>query len=583
MAKKISGLVGKIHQGDCVEGLKNIPAGSVDLAFADPPFNIGFKYDQYKDRLKDDQYLEWSRQWMAQVHRALKPNGTFWLAIGDEYAAELKVEAQKIGFHCRSWVIWYYTFGVNCKKKFTRSHAHLFHFVKDKQDFVFNHEDMDLRVPSARRLIYNDSRASSKGRMPDDTWILRPQELVDGFNPDEDTWHFPRVAGTFKERAGFHGCQMPEQLLGRIIRACSQENDIVIDPFSGSSTTVAVAKKLGRRFCAFELSKDYVRLGRKRLQRIVAGDPLDGSPEPSMKNLMAKEEKGNNDPNSKEQMSLLPNEQTIHDELACELDGIIEAFGNSSRGYSTDRLIADPILNEDFQMHCDRLSIPGSCAERNRFLFRARKAGKFNTYNVQTKLRTNIDWKQISTYIYASEIAWRQIANKYCMSLEEIFCDPRIAAQFDDLASKFAPGFQPLDYRWAAMKLRKEGSYARKRAALRAPKDFGIAQMNHGLKKQKGILVSDLKINSIDSGPGVYLIREPDGKALYAGETNQLAARLTRTFDESGPRSQWLQRSEALEIFYQPVESIADYPFARQSWLLKWHRPQWNSVRELSA
>lgn len=583
MVKKISDLVGEIHQGDCVEGLKAIPKGVVDLAFADPPFNIGFEYDQYEDRLEDSQYLQWSRQWMAQVHRVLKPNGTFWLAIGDEYAAELKIEAQKLGFHCRSWVIWYYTFGVNCKKKFTRSHAHLFHFVKDKKNFVFNHEDMDLRVPSARRLIYNDARASSTGRMPDDTWILRPQELVNGFNPEEDTWHFPRVAGTFKERAGFHGCQMPEQLLGRIIRACSNENDIVIDPFSGSSTTVAVAKKLGRQFCAFELSKDYVRLGRERLARAVAGDNLDGSPEPSMRNLLKEEAQSQGKPVQEKQLSLLPNEEAIHDELASELSGIIEAFANSSRGYSTDRLMADPVLNEDFQTQCDRLSIPGTHAERNRFLLRARKAGRLRAFNIRTTTRTNIDWKQVRPFIYASEIAWRQVSNKYCMGLEEMFCDPRIAVQFDDIAAKFAPGFQPLDYRWAAMKLRKEGSFARKRAALYAPKDFGILEMGKRLKKKSGVLVSELSLDEIDSGPGVYLIRQPDGKALYAGETNHLAARLRRTFGDNGPRSQWLQRSENLEIFTHPVESIFDYPFARQSWLLKWHRPEWNSVRELSA
>ena len=131
MSSKVSQLFGKIHLGDCIKGLKEVPSGSVELAFADPPFNIGFEYDEYDDRLEDEQYRDWSRKWMGQIHRVLKDDGTFWLAIGDEYAAELKVEAQAIGFHCRSWVIWYYTFGVNCKKKFTRSHAHLFHFVKD--------------------------------------------------------------------------------------------------------------------------------------------------------------------------------------------------------------------------------------------------------------------------------------------------------------------------------------------------------------------------------------------------------------------------------------------------------------------
>ena len=83
--------MGRLHQGDCIEGLKAVPDGSVDLAFADPPFNIGYDYDVYRDRKAADDYLDWSRRWGEQVVRVLKPDGTFWLAIGDEYAAELKV------------------------------------------------------------------------------------------------------------------------------------------------------------------------------------------------------------------------------------------------------------------------------------------------------------------------------------------------------------------------------------------------------------------------------------------------------------------------------------------------------------
>jgi site-specific DNA-methyltransferase (adenine-specific) len=207
----------------------------------------------------------------------LKPNGTFWLAIGDDYAAELKVLSQDLGFHCRSWVIWYYTFGVNCKYKFSRSHTHMFHFVKHKKNFTFNRES--ILVPSARQLVYADKRAAD-GRLPDDTWVLRPQDLTDGFNPDEDVWYFPRVAGTFKEREGFHGCQMPEQVLGRIIKVSSNPGDLVLDPFSGSATTVAVAKKLGRQFVAFDISDEYITRGLSRLDAIKVGDPLDGSPEP---------------------------------------------------------------------------------------------------------------------------------------------------------------------------------------------------------------------------------------------------------------------------------------------------------------
>src|SRR4029453_7430514 len=106
--------------------------------------------------------------WGARVFGVLKPDGTFWLAIGDEYAAELKILFHReLKLALRSWVIWYYTFGVNCKKKFTRSHAHLFYFVKDPRNFTFN-EDA-IRVPSARQLVYADKRANPKGRLPDDT------------------------------------------------------------------------------------------------------------------------------------------------------------------------------------------------------------------------------------------------------------------------------------------------------------------------------------------------------------------------------------------------------------------------------
>ncbi len=270
-----------VYHQDCIAGLKKVEDGTVDLAFADPPFNIGYDYDVYEDRLKREHYLDWSRQWTAEVVRVLKPEGTFWLAIGDEYAAELKVMLQdEHNLVCRSWIVWYYTFGVNCKNKFSRSHAHLFYMVKDAEKFTFNAEDPAVRVPSARQLVYADGRANPKGRLPDDTWILRPQDVPDGFQPHEDTWYFPRVCGTFSERAGWHGCQMPERLLGRIILACSNEGDLVLDPFGGSGTTLAVAKKLKRRFLGFELSAEYAKQIRKRLGRIQPGDPLEGVPDP---------------------------------------------------------------------------------------------------------------------------------------------------------------------------------------------------------------------------------------------------------------------------------------------------------------
>jgi site-specific DNA-methyltransferase (adenine-specific) len=268
-----------IHHGDCISGLRQLASETIDLAFADPPFNIGYDYDVYDDKQSYHSYLEWTRQWMTEVCRVLKPTGTFWIAIGDEYAAEIKLLAQdQLKLACRSWVIWYYTFGVNCTKKFNRSHAHLFHFVKDCRRYTFN--ENEIRVPSARQLVYADGRAHPAGRLPDDTWILRPQDVPNGFAAEQSTWYFPRVAGTFKERMGFHGCQMPEQLLGRIIRACSNPGDVVLDPFAGSGTTLAVAKKLGRKWIGFELSQEYAQRATARIKKAVEGQPLEGAPEP---------------------------------------------------------------------------------------------------------------------------------------------------------------------------------------------------------------------------------------------------------------------------------------------------------------
>ncbi len=269
----------RLIAGDCLASFPSLEAGSIDLVFADPPFNIGYDYDVYDDRRDPSHYLDWTRKWAQEVYRVLKPAGTFWLAIGDEYAAELKlIFHRELGLTLRSWVIWYYTFGVNCTRKFSRSHAHLFYFVKDPKRFTFN--DEVIRVPSARQLVYADARADPRGRLPDDTWILRPQDVPGGFTPDQDTWYVPRVCGTFKERAGWHGCQMPEQLLGRIIKVCSDANDVVLDPFAGSGTTLAVAKKLGRQWLGYDMSTDYVAKAESRLTKIKVSDALDGAEDP---------------------------------------------------------------------------------------------------------------------------------------------------------------------------------------------------------------------------------------------------------------------------------------------------------------
>jgi DNA modification methylase len=257
----------QVLSGDCVELLERVPAGSVDLAFADPPFNIGYDYDHYDDRRGREEYLEWAERWLGAVRRVLKPSGSFFLAIGDEYVAEHKVRLDALGLTMRNWIVWHYTFGVHCEKKFSRSHAHILYYVVDPKRYTFNADA--IRVPSARQTTYADRRANPKGKVPDDTWVLRPQEDERFFQAATDTWYVSRVCGTFKERVD-HPCQMPEALLERIVRVASNPGDVVLDPFAGSGTTLAAAKRLRRRFLGMELSENYAGQVRQRLDAVGA-------------------------------------------------------------------------------------------------------------------------------------------------------------------------------------------------------------------------------------------------------------------------------------------------------------------------
>ncbi|MCS6866031.1 MAG: site-specific DNA-methyltransferase [Gemmataceae bacterium] len=252
--------------GDCIEVLAGFPEHTFDLVFADPPFNIGYRYDLYNDRRSRKEYLDWAKTWIAACVRVLKPTGSFFLAIGDEFAAEHKILLDEAGLHWRNWIIWHYTFGVACTKKFNRSHAHILYYVRDPKRYTF-HADA-IRVKSARISTYADARANPAGKLPDDTWVLRPQESEEHFQPESDTWYASRVCGTFRERTS-HPCQMPEAILERIIKATTNPEDLVLDPFAGSGTTLAVAKKLGRRYLGIELSAHYAALIRQRLQSIV--------------------------------------------------------------------------------------------------------------------------------------------------------------------------------------------------------------------------------------------------------------------------------------------------------------------------
>ena len=611
---------------DCVEGLKSLPAGSVQLVFADPPFNIGYDYDVYRDKLKSEVYMDWSRQWIEAVYQALANNGTFWLAIGDEYAAELKLLSQEIGFCTRSWVVWYYTFGVNCKFKFTRSHAHLFYFVKDPNEFVFHDADPQNRIPSARQLVYNDKRANPVGRLPDDTWMirpanavgqlhlpesgsvrdslrgdslpdsvcdaprdlertwrLRPQDIAECFQPTEDTWYFPRVAGTFKERAGFHGCQMPEQLLGRIIRGCSSPGDLVLDPFSGSATTLAVAKKLGRRFLGFELSEDYVTQGRARLSRIRVGDPLDGSAEPTISAPATANGKALNDnrPSSAQRRStkklpsqaVLPfvDEQAAENESRAEMltqtmQGVLRAFLRHGDGRELESLLADPARNAGFVDDCRQQGLAGDARSWNSLLFRLRQAGDLEP--LPRDATPPVPTERRDCCLSGAEFAWRTLVDREADSLDEILCDPQLAAEFDRLASEFSPGGEPVEYRWAAIQIRQLVKTARIRSSVIAvPRKWSAEFANLA-----SVAPADLPAHS-----GLFQLQQGT-ETLYVGDSCDLRARLTSILAGDCARRASTYSDEPIRLRYRelPIDPADGMVYAAA--LAQALKPRWNLV-----
>ena len=542
----------QIHHGSCLDKLTQLSDLSVDLIFADPPFNIGYQYDLYDDQKTEDEYLDFCKSWISQCHRVLKSNGSFWLAIGDEYAAELKVLCKQLGFHSRSWVIWYYTFGVNCARGFSRSHTHLFHFVKDKDDFTFNGENPAVRVASARQLVYADSRANSKGRLPDNTWILRPQDVPSpGFTESHDTWCYSRVAGTFKEREGFHGCQMPEQLLGRIIRISSNPGDLVVDPFAGSGTTLAVAKKLGRQYLGVELSKDYVSRIQARLDGCKAGDLLDGTDGPSSGVPTSKGKRRTKFVNGRPVISLSGESE----------QAIIDAFMQAADGYSADYVLCDPERSTRFLKRCREIGIPGDPRLWNSFLLRVRKAGKLPRAEATGQ---RLSSQEMDPYTDGSEVSSRLITLDYGLTLDELLCSPEAVAEFDKMATDFSPGFKPFHYRWAALALRKRATTKRFRTAASEQFKHWKAQ-----KAPRRRALSQLASKQY-ARPAVYALY--DGKSpVYVGETRNLKQRIEHLLE-----SEMWSRFNVDTIRIWDVAQELDQ-FALRSFLVTTQQPLLNS------
>lgn len=241
----------KIYHGDVLQVLGNMSDSSVDLIFADPPYNIGKDFDGLIESWKEEDFLNWTYQWIDECYRVLKPNGTFYLMNSTENMPYLDIWCRK-QFFIKSRIMWAYdSSGVQAKKYFGSLYEPILMLTKNVKDYVFNYKD-----------IMVEAKTGSKRKLID--YRKNPPQPYNTQKVPGNVWEFPRVRFKTHEYEN-HPTQKPEALLERIIKASSNIGDVVLDPFSGSFSTSATAKKLDRNSISIEINEEYVKIGIRRL------------------------------------------------------------------------------------------------------------------------------------------------------------------------------------------------------------------------------------------------------------------------------------------------------------------------------
>lgn len=236
----------EIKCGDSINLLKELPSNSVSLIVADPPYNLGKDYGNNHDLKGFEEYLDFTRQWTSEAKRVLAEDGTMYVFMGVRfisYLYNILDRDQELFFN--SWVVWHYTQGLGKTKGFSPRHDDILVFNKSKK-FKFNLDD--VRVPQKYYRARNNMRGANPG----------------------DVWGFSHVHYSNPNRQN-HPTQKPEGIIERMILASSDAGDTVLDPFSGSGTTLRVCQQLNRKGIGFELNPEYVEMTKVRLSEPFKG------------------------------------------------------------------------------------------------------------------------------------------------------------------------------------------------------------------------------------------------------------------------------------------------------------------------
>lgn len=253
-----------LYNRDCLASMRELAGNSIDLTVTSPPYNIGKEYEKIA-QLAD--YMRWCQDWISEIHRITKQNGAFWLNLG-YLSIPNKAKAipipyllwDKIDFFLVQEIVWNYGAGVAGKKFFSPRNEKFMWYVKDENNYVFNLDN--VRDPNVK---YPNQKKNGK---------IKVNSL--GKNPT-DVWEFPKVTSgskrSSKERTS-HPAQFPLSVIDRIVKACSNQNSVILDPFIGSGTTAVAALSLDRKIVGFELRKDYCDLTVNRIESFMRNRDL---------------------------------------------------------------------------------------------------------------------------------------------------------------------------------------------------------------------------------------------------------------------------------------------------------------------
>lgn len=232
--------------GNSIDVMKDMEASSVNLIIADPPYNLGKDYGNNHDIKGFDEYLEFSRAWLEQAKRLLDRTGTIYVFMGFRFISYLyDILDRDMQMYFRNWIVWHYTQGMGRTKGFSPRHDDILMFSKDENP-KFNLDA--VRIPQKYYRDRNNMRGANPG----------------------DVWEFSHVHYCNGNRQS-HPTQKPEGLIERMVLASSDEGDTVLDPFSGSGTTLRVCQQLRRNAIGVEINPDYVAMASNRLKSSFSG------------------------------------------------------------------------------------------------------------------------------------------------------------------------------------------------------------------------------------------------------------------------------------------------------------------------